>query len=124
MLTALYRSGASLHIATSKRQDIARTVVKHFGFHPFFKSVLGSGGLHTRKSHLLKQIQHPHPQPLDIMVGDRSFDMEAAKTCRFASIGVLWGYGSREELLAHGAQTLAQKMSDIPEIIQNIITSQ
>jgi phosphoglycolate phosphatase len=121
LLAGLHGSGANLHIATSKRQDIAQTVILHFGFDPFFKSVRGSGGLNAEKSQLLVQIKRSDPRPVNIMVGDRCFDMVAAKKGGFTSIGVLWGYGSREELMAHGAQATASSLAHLPAIIQKIV---
>lgn len=38
------------------------------------------------------------------MIGDRSHDMVGAKNNGMKGIGVLYGYGSRDELLAAGAQ--------------------
>ena len=37
------------------------------------------------------------------MIGDRSHDMVGAKNNGMKGIGVLYGYGSREELLGAGA---------------------
>lgn len=41
-----------------------------------------------------------------LMVGDRLYDMDGAKEAGMHSAGVLWGYGGREELIAHGADYL------------------
>ena len=43
-----------------------------------------------------------------VMVGDREFDIIGAKANNVASIGVLWGYGSRAELEAVGADAIAE----------------
>ena len=41
-----------------------------------------------------------------LMVGDRLYDIDGAKQAGMDSAGVLWGYGGREELIAHGADYL------------------
>jgi len=41
-----------------------------------------------------------------VMIGDRGHDMRAAGVNRVRALGVLWGYGSREELLDAGAGAL------------------
>ena len=52
------------------------------------------------------------------MVGDRSNDIVGAKENGLKSIGVLYGYGSREELLGAGADVLAQTPADVKTIVE------
>jgi len=54
-----------------------------------------------------------HIQPDSVMIGDRRFDIEGAAAAGMESIGVLWGYGSREELEKASPDYLA---ADIPEL--------
>ena len=42
-----------------------------------------------------------------IMIGDRSHDMIGARANGMTAVGVLYGYGSREELLGAGAHQLS-----------------
>ena len=48
-----------------------------------------------------------------VMVGDRKHDIIGAKTNGLSSIGVLYGYGSKEELLEAGANYIANSPVDI-----------
>lgn len=48
-----------------------------------------------------------------VMIGDRHFDIDAAKKVGVASIGAVWGFGSREELAAAGADMLADSAEDL-----------
>ena len=50
------------------------------------------------------------------MIGDREHDVLGAACFGIDSIGVLWGYGSREELTAAGATYIAEKVEDIRDI--------
>ena len=52
-----------------------------------------------------------------ILVGDRIFDAEGARLVGIDSLGVLYGHGSREELFGANFTYLAQKVSDILEVI-------
>ena len=52
-----------------------------------------------------------------IMVGDRKHDIEGAHINGMPAIGVLYGYGSREELIAAGAEHLAATPQDILQFI-------
>ena len=51
------------------------------------------------------------------MVGDRSHDIIGAKKCGLHSIGVLYGYGNREELEASGAERIADTPGAAAEMI-------
>lgn len=52
------------------------------------------------------------------MVGDRRHDIEGARANGVDSLGVLYGYGSREELEQAGACYLAEKVEDILKIVK------
>jgi len=69
----------------------------------------------------------PHPEMLQramaevgaapqetIMIGDTSYDMMMARSAQCRALGVAWGYHSREELQAAGAEQLAEGFSEIP----------
>ena len=51
------------------------------------------------------------------MVGDRYFDIEAAKACGLDAIGVLYGYGDKEEITAAGADDIAQSVESLQKIL-------
>lgn len=52
-----------------------------------------------------------------VMIGDRHHDIEGAKDNTLESIGVLWGYGSREELSASGATRLAESVPQLASLL-------
>ena len=60
-------------------------------------------------------------KPLDkknaVMIGDRKFDIEGARGAGIDSIGVLYGYGAKEELQSAGATFLA----DTPDAVAKIV---
>ena len=51
------------------------------------------------------------------MVGDRSHDAVGARMGGVDFIGVLYGYGSREELEAEGADVIASDVADLRRIL-------
>ncbi len=52
-----------------------------------------------------------------LMIGDTKFDIIGAKECGLDSLGVLWGYGSREELEKARADNLCESFEKILEIL-------
>ena len=99
-----------LHVVTSKPTIFASQIVDHFGLRNFFQNIYGSelDGARADKreliSHVLEQ-EHIHPSEA-VMVGDREHDIKGALANGVRPIGVLWGYGSREELTKAGASVL------------------
>ena len=57
------------------------------------------------------------------MIGDRKHDAIGAKANGLASIGVTWGYGSRQELLDAGVACLVDAPQDLPEPILTLTAS-
>jgi phosphoglycolate phosphatase len=107
VLTSLCASGHRLFVATSKPHVFAERIIDHFGLRNHFERVFGSelDGTRVDKSHLLEYaLKEASVDPAKtLMIGDRSHDMVGAKNNRMKGIGVLYGYGSRDELLEAGA---------------------
>lgn len=105
-----------LFVATSKRQDIAADVLTHFQLAPYFSAIYGCD-VDLSKSDLLKQIlQEQCIKPSDcIMIGDRRYDIEAARANNIPAMAVLWGYGSREELI--NADYIANTPSEVSGLV-------
>jgi phosphoglycolate phosphatase len=108
VLTTLRTSGHRLFVATSKAHVFADRIIDHFGLRDHFEYVFGAelDGTRADKSHLLEYaLRQATVDPAKtLMIGDRSHDMVGAKNNGMKGIGVLYGYGSRDELLAAGAQ--------------------
>jgi phosphoglycolate phosphatase len=107
VLTSLCASGHRLFVATSKPHVFAERIIDHFGLRDHFERVFGSelDGTRVDKSHLLEYaLKQASVDPSKtLMIGDRSHDMVGAKNNGMKGIGVLYGYGSRDELLEAGA---------------------
>jgi len=107
VLTTLSQSGQRLFVATSKPHVFAERIIAHFGLRPHFEDVFGSelDGRRVDKSDLLQYaLKQAAVDPAKtLMIGDRSHDMVGAGNNGMTGIGVLYGYGSRQELIGAGA---------------------
>lgn len=107
VLTALCASGHRLFVATSKAHVFADRIIDHFDLRSHFERVFGAelDGTRVEKSHLLEYaLKEASADPAKtLMIGDRSHDMIGAKNNGMKGIGVLYGYGSRDELIEAGA---------------------
>lgn len=87
-------------VVTSKPTVFAVEVLGIAGLDKFFSEVHGAelDDRRSDKSELLNAVQSANEHPEATMIGDRHFDVRAARANRLAAIGVLWGYGTSEEL--------------------------
>ena len=103
MLKQLKEEGLILTIATSKLMVNAKKIARLLEFESYFDLIIGceANGTRSIKSdiieYLLKEID-PKRQYSPVMIGDRKYDIIGANAQGIESIGVTWGYGSREEL--------------------------
>jgi phosphoglycolate phosphatase len=99
--------GARLLICTAKHHGFADRIVDHFGLRPYLSGVYGSelDGRHENKAELIAHLLAVEGLKPDevCMVGDRKHDVIAAAAHGIPTIGVLWGFGDREELETAGA---------------------
>ena len=102
VLQSLQASGWQLFVCTSKREDFAVRILEKFALNRYFLALYADtpGSLDHTKTALLRRLLEE--QSLDpaatVMVGDRNFDIEAARANGVTSIAVTYGYGSCQEL--------------------------
>ena len=118
VLKTLKKQGKCVCLATSKPEIYARQILDHFDLSQYFDFTAGANmdGTRTKKEEVIRYaLSLCRPKNLSdvIMVGDREFDVIGAKNCGIDSIGVLFGYGDRDELQNAGATYIAEKVSDI-----------
>jgi phosphoglycolate phosphatase len=118
VLTAVAADGRRLFVATSKPHVFADRIIDHFGLRRHFGRVFGSelDGTRVHKTDLLRYaLDETGSAPgRTIMIGDRMHDMIGAANNGIGTIGVLYGYGSREELRDAGAMHLCKTPAEIP----------
>jgi phosphoglycolate phosphatase len=106
-LSVLAASGRRLFVATSKPGVYAERIIDYFKLKVYFERVFGSelDGRRSDKTDLLAYaLQATRVSPSQaIMIGDRSHDMIGARNNGMTAVGVLYGYGTEEELLDAGA---------------------
>lgn len=118
MLEALKAEGKELVLATSKEEDFALQILDNFKIAHLFSFVAGAD-LHSgrlSKGAVLQHIIANHKaESLErcIMVGDREHDVEGAHEIGIACGGVLYGYGSRQELQDAGADFIFDSVQDL-----------
>lgn len=125
LLTALREAGKTLIIATSKPEVFARRIIEHFGLKDYFDDVCGATMDQSRstKEDVIRYAMEKnritnHKEA--VMVGDRKHDIEGAQAVGIVSVGVLFGYGSREEHEKAGADRIAATLEELYDIIMDL----
>lgn len=122
MLEHLCDAGKTLLVATSKPTDFAEQILEHFDLDQYFDFVAGAtmDQGRTKKAdviaYLLEEYQLVDTSEL-IMVGDRSHDVLGAKELGIPSVGVLYGYGSKQELKEAGADYIVRTVAELEELL-------
>lgn len=124
VVAGLAAAGATLVLCTSKPQPYAERIVAHFGLAPHFVAVHGAdlaGTLDDKAALVANLLAREGLEPGDCtMIGDREHDVRAAHANGVRAVGVLWGYGSREELVRAGADALAAAPVDLPAALASL----
>ena len=121
MLERLSSKGMNLFVATSKPHVFARPILDHFSLAGYFTRIFGSelSGQNENKGNLLQHLlADTGIEPREtVMVGDRHYDVVAARAHQILPIGVTYGYGSKEELLSAGAEMLCASPLEVAEFL-------
>jgi phosphoglycolate phosphatase len=123
MLASLQAEGTRLFVATSKPRVFAIRILDHFGLSDYFDGIYGSELDGTRDDkgdligHLLATERVPDHDA--IMVGDRRHDVIGAARHKVPCLGVLYGYGSAEELTEAGAVALCATPAEVQHSIRD-----
>lgn len=122
----LKKKGYVQALASSKPETACRRILEHFGLTPYFDEVVGStldGSISTKREvleELGRRMEH-----LDIhknemcLIGDTKYDAAGAKDFGIRCIGVGYGFGAREELLAAGAEEVFDEIEEVERYIEN-----
>lgn len=122
LLAEIKRQGKKVILATSKPEVFAVEILKHFDLYKYFDFVAGAtlDGTRSKKgdviAYALAQTGITDKSQC-LMVGDRAQDINGARENGIDSLGVLYGYGDREEHENANATYIAESVSDILRFI-------
>lgn len=120
LIEELYDFGFDIYLATSKGEESSKKILEYFGILKYFSYISGSSDdKNTKKKvieHLLKENNLKSSE--SIMIGDRSYDIEAANNLEIKTIAVAYGYGNNEEF--EKASFIANYPYEILNIIEKL----
>lgn len=124
LLKELTAEGITLLVATSKPEPFARLIMEHYHLAEYFTYIAGAtmdNKTRVKKADVIRyamQNCEAGDKEKLVMVGDRKHDILGAKEVGIDSVGVLFGYGDREELEQAGATYIAETVEAIRTCIE------
>ncbi|MBO5042857.1 MAG: HAD family hydrolase [Clostridia bacterium] len=123
LLAELTAAGKVLLVATSKPQVFAERILNHFNLAHYFTHICGVALQAPRgysKADVIREaLNRAGVTDLStaVMVGDRHHDIDGAKAVGLDSIGVLYGYGDREEHEKAGANAILESVAELKALL-------
>ena len=111
-----------LYVVTAKPEQTANIIVDNLKIRAYLTDVTGPDPVKKDydKSGLILRALTEHgieDKSSAVMVGDREYDILGARECGISSVGVLYGYGTKDELLKAGADMLAESVGELRELL-------
>lgn len=122
VLAGLKERGDRVILATSKPEVFAVQILEHFDLARYFDHICGvdlEENSRPEKEDVLRYaLDTSRADPKEsYMIGDRRYDVEAGRKLGLTTVGVLYGYGSREELVSAGADLICETVKDLKEAL-------
>ena len=122
MLERLKNGGKRLMVATSKPEVYAVRILERFGIAPYFEIVGGAelDGSRDYKHEVIEYVlakANITDRSRVLMIGDRRQDVLGAHKTGLKCMGILWGYGSIEELDEAGADYIAETPQQVTDLL-------
>ena len=127
LLKNLRNAGKTIILATSKNEQLANKILDYFKILKYFDFTAGADpdGRRSKKSEVILYALEQYGVLSDedklkaVMVGDRNHDIIGAAKAGLESVGVLYGYGSEEELSSgeYKATYIVKNVGELTELL-------
>lgn len=120
LLKALRARGAYVALASAKPAIMLERLSKYFGIDIYFDAMSGTGmGRHSadKRDLLMAALPEGARPERACMMGDRCFDMDAAKALGMFAVGTDYGYSEPGELAASGADAVYGSVREMAEAL-------
>lgn len=124
----LKRRGFVIALASSKPEIACRRILAHFGLTEDFDEIVGStldGSISSKEQVLEELCRRMAERGGGIeraemcLVGDTKYDAVGAKIAGIRCLGVTYGFGTREELAAAGADATVDTVKEVELYFEN-----
>lgn len=127
LLERLQKEGRRLIVASSKPEVFVRRILEHFDLEQYFSEIVGAtlderlAGKPGIIREVFRRCQISEEEKIHlVMIGDRRYDIEGARSTRIDSIGVYYGFAEKGELEKAGATYIAYTVKDLGNLFEKI----
>lgn len=119
LLTRLKEAGYQIYVTTSKNQPTAQDLLANLAITEQFDAIFGSLPDSFHKADVLRRaLKTIEAKPEEaLIIGDTKFDIIGGKEVGISTLGVLWGFGSKKDLLENGADLLAETPKHVLKLL-------
>lgn len=122
LISSLKEKGKLIGLATSKPQEMAEEVLRYFDIAEYFDYVMGAEkkGPRQSKTDVLLELFNQmdlKEKSAAVLIGDTIFDVCGAKNAGIDSIGVSYGYGNVNDMIAEGAICVADSAEELLKLL-------
>lgn len=121
LLAYLNDNGKNLFVISSKPTVFVRKLFDKYNIGKYFNDIaeVRFDNCEISKADLIKSLIQKYSLDVSdtVMIGDRKFDIDGAKEVGVRSIGVTYGFGSKDELISHGADFIANSAEEIKKYV-------
>ena len=121
LLETLHSHGHRLYVATSKPEGMSVDILNHFDLAKYFTRICGASmdtSRNTKEAVIAYLLETTGEKDNMVMVGDTKFDIIGAKHHGIPAIGVSWGYGKVEDMVAAGAAAIAHSIQELLSLLE------
>ena len=123
VLEKLYQDGWSLGIATNKSLRGLKRGLLHHKIEKFFSIIMTADNFIPKPNkamamHALKTLKVKNSDAF--MIGDTVYDIKMGKNAKINTIGVTWGYSTKEELRLAHADQIINDPSELVKILKEL----
>lgn len=120
MLAALKVQGHRLYVATSKPESMAKSILEKFELTNYFDAICGAtldGSRDSKEGVIAYTLSQIECYDEILMVGDTQYDVLGAAENGIRTIGVSWGYGKADDMIAAGAIKIAHSPAELLKML-------
>jgi phosphoglycolate phosphatase len=124
MLAKLREKGKRVYLATSKPEEYATRILEKFDILKYFNFIAGNTLKEEREtkeavlSYLLNKENLLRSE--SVMIGDRKYDVSAAKEFSIKSVGINFGFAEENELKTAGADFIVSSVEELENLLLSL----
>ena len=109
-----------LIVVSSNESSSIKEALKLFQYNGYFREILGSDFMLSKKEKILYAIEKYHVAPQDIYyIGDTTGDIKEGKQAGVKTVGVTWGWHSKEKMAAAKPDYLFDTPQELLQLNEN-----